>query len=409
MAKKNIGSAGSYYTDLLYSAFRPYDFQDKSKNIARYCINMLNKTTTMFEYKNLPENIPQRILERYLQINGKTLFFKHEGEYYVSFGNWGGLPDPYYEPTIYIVNNPYIPLNKEFKIGEDSVLIRNDSCMYGLAPTFRAYASMLAENDLSIRIADINTRLLSIVTAPDDNTKASVDELLKKLEDGSLSAVTVYDILGNSAQTMPYASGSNLAVSMTSLIELQQYIKASWLNDIGLNANYNMKRESLNSGETGLNEDPLLPTPADMLNCRKIAIQQINDMFGLNIEVELSSAWKKHETMAEAVVEDLSGEGELVDSVDNDVSAETDILPSTLFPEGESDGLSQTTPFTSDSSDGEETVSEESAADDTVTEEPVEETSDIEDVKEIVESIEEKIDELSDQIEEISEEVTSDE
>ena len=30
--------------------------------------------------------------------------------------------------------------------------------------------------------------------------------------------------------------------------EYQQYLKASWMNDLGLSANYNMKREAINSG-----------------------------------------------------------------------------------------------------------------------------------------------------------------
>lgn len=392
-----IGS-GSFYTDYLVNAFKPYKFEDKEKNIARYCWQMLNKTTTMFEYKNLPETISKRILERYLQCNGRTLFFKHDDKYYVSFGNWGGLPDAYYEPTIFIVNNPYIPLNKEFTIGEDCVLIRNDSCMVGLGDLFRSYATLLAENDLSIRIADINSRLMAIITAPDDNTRKSADTLLKKIVDGKLSAITV-DGFDDTLHSVPYSNGTSLSVSMTSLIELQQYLKASWLNDIGLNANFNMKRESLNSGETGLNEDPLLPTPADMLENRKIAIAQINEMFGLNIEVELSSAWKKHETMAEATVEELSGESELVDSVDNDIATETDIEPSsfTLSPDEESEDTSLHS--TSDSSDGETSDEEQS-------EETQEEAVTVEDV--IEEAVEEIIDKVEEAIEEITKEDESD-
>ena len=392
------GSAGSFYTDYLLNAFKPYKFEDKEKNIARYCWQMLNKTTTMFEYKNLPDNVPKRILERYLQCNGRTLFFKHNDKYYVSFGNWGGLPDSYYEPTIFIVNNPYIPLNKEFKIGEDCVLIRNDSCMLGLGDMFRAYATMLAENDLSIRITDINSRLMSIITAPDDNTRKAADTLLKKIYDGKLSAITV-DGFDDTLHSVPYSNGTSLSVSMTSLIELEQYLKASWMNDIGLNANYNMKRESLNSGETGMNEDPLLPTPADMLACRKIAIEQINEMFGLNIEVELSSAWKKHETITEAEVEKLSGEGELVDSVDNDIVDNTDIISSNLSPEEES-GLTLLSPDSSDGETSEEDTTEETSEEN---EQPEDAT-----VEELIEEVQELIDNVKDLIEEDETDANSD-
>jgi len=369
----------SYFAGQLRGIFRPYDFQNKSQNIARYCIQMLNRTSTMFEYKNLPDTIPKRVLERYLQINGRTLFFKYEDKYYISFGTYGGEPDEYYEPTLYIVSNPYLKLFKTFNLKTDEcVLIRNDASMIGFTPFFRAYATLMAENDLSIRIADINTRALSIITAPDDPTKQGADEYLRKLESGELSAIQTNKILSGmeSIETQPYANGSNLAVSMTSLIELQQYLKASWNNDVGLNANYNMKRESLNSNESQLNEDALLPTPADMLEQRRIALDKINEMFGLDIKVDLSSAWKKHEATAENIVEQLSDEGETVDSVENDLSSE---------PEN--------------STEASESVSEtDTVTDEEITpEEPQEETESSEDV------IEEKLDEIIEKIDEMKE------
>lgn len=377
----------SYFAGQLRGVYRPYDFQDKGQNIARYCIQMLNRTSTMFEYENLPDTIPKRILERYLQINGRTLFFKHNGEYYVAYGTYGGEPDEYYEPSLYIVSNPYLKLFKTFNLKTDEcVLIRNDASMIGLTPTFRAYATLMAENDLSIRIADINTRALSIITAPDDPTKDAANDYLRKLADGELSAIQTNKALSGmeSIETQPYANGSNLAVSMTSLIELQQYLKAGWNNDVGLNANYNMKRESLNSNESQLNEDALLPTPADMLEQRRIALDRINEMFGLNIKVDLSSAWKKHEATAEAIVENLDDDGEKVDSVEDNLSSE---------PETESAT--------------EETVSED------VTEETSEETdeessgpseSSAEDVEEKLDEIIEKIDELKEDEEDDEEE-----
>ena len=42
-----------------------------------------------------------------------------------------------------------------------------------------------------------------------------------------------------------------------------------------------------------MNEDALLPLLDDMLENRKIGIEKINKMFGLNIEVDFSSSWQK--------------------------------------------------------------------------------------------------------------------
>ena len=67
----------------------------------------------------------------------------------------------------------------------------------------------------------------------------------------------------------------------------------SWYNDLGLNANYNMKRESISASESDLNEDALLPFIDDMLQQRKLLAENVNAKFGTNIKVDLASSWKK--------------------------------------------------------------------------------------------------------------------
>ena len=86
---------------------------------------------------------------------------------------------------------------------------------------------------------------------------------------------------------------SHNSVNLKDIIETKQYLMGSWLNELGLNANYNMKREAINESEADLNEDSLLPMIDDMLQQRKLMVESINTKFGTNIEVELSSSWKK--------------------------------------------------------------------------------------------------------------------
>ena len=95
---------------------------------------------------------------------------------------------------------------------------------------------------------------------------------------------------------------------MTNLIEYHQYLKASWFNEIGLNANYNMKRESINSEEAQLNSDSLLPLIDNMLSCRQQAAEKINAMFGTNISVELSSSWEDNQEELDAELDALENE-----------------------------------------------------------------------------------------------------
>ena len=42
-----------------------------------------------------------------------------------------------------------------------------------------------------------------------------------------------------------------------------------------------------------MNQDALLPFINQMLECRKMACDEMNKLFGLDVSVELSSSWKK--------------------------------------------------------------------------------------------------------------------
>lgn len=275
---KNFTFPGLSYT---------YDIRDKEKSIANYIDYMLDRTQKFFVYTGLPETIPKRMIELYLQCNGYTTIYKHQGELYAYTSGLGGVPDVYYNPTVSIIANPAQNLNTSLTVDVDCVVIRNDSLMRGLLPIHKKYAVMLAENDISLWLADINTRIVSLISAPDDRTKKAADKYLDDVFKGRLSSIADNTFL-DGIKSQPYASAAG---TLKSLIEYHQYIKASWFQELGLNAAYNMKRESIGTAETALNDDILLPLVDDMLECRRIGLDKVNKMYGTNITVDLDSSW----------------------------------------------------------------------------------------------------------------------
>ena len=71
-----------------------------------------------------------------------------------------------------------------------------------------------------------------------------------------------------------------------------------------------MKRESLNTSESQMNNDALLPLVDDMLKCRERAVEKVNEMFGTDISVALSSSWEDNEQEIELEHEQISGQPE---------------------------------------------------------------------------------------------------
>ena len=289
-----------------------YDLFDKDKAFNKYVQMFLRITNRMFKWEGLPDHIPSRIIEEWLQMNGCICFTEYEGKLYPFFGNWGGNRNIYYEPATFIISNPATPGLGEVKLvnldvptvteqlpDHTGVLMKNDSQIQGLLPMFQKYAKLLLENDISIYDAEINLRIQTLIHASDDRTKNSAELYLKNIEEGKLGIIAGKSLDPNTAlATKPFVSGGN-SNALSQLIEMHQYLKASLLNELGLNANYNMKRERINSAETELNNDGLLPLVDDMLACRQRAVNVLNEVYGLNITVEKASAWEFRQMAAE--------------------------------------------------------------------------------------------------------------
>lgn len=282
------------YTNLGIKLYDPDMFIEDEKHHGKQRIGdaqilyMLARTQSMFDYEGLPETIPSRNLEIMLQLNGNVFFTQVDGKYYVFTGGLGGEPDVYYEPTIYTVANPALKYSANLKIGVDGVLIRSDSYGIGLLPMMQKYGALMVENEFTMRIADINARIAFLLSAADDRTEKSANTFLKRIVDGQMGVISDSAFL-ESLKVNP--AGKENGTRMTDLIEYQQYLKAAWFNDLGINANYNMKRESISPDEAQLNNDGLLPLIDDMLESRQQALEKINEMYGLNISVKLDSSW----------------------------------------------------------------------------------------------------------------------
>ena len=333
---------------------RTFDITDKKRNTQNNIKYMLNRSNIMFEYKNLPETIPQKELELLLQCNGFAIFTKINGEFYVVNGGLGGEGDVYNNPTIATVSIPCLNYNANLTIDTDCVIIPNDTLLIGLLPMYEKYCTLMTENEITMFLADVNKRIQTLLSANDDNTVASAKKYLDDILNGKIGVIAeqrLFDSLkvNNATQTN--------SVSLTDLFEYEQYLKASMYNEIGLSANYNMKRERLTSAEVETNTDNLYPLVDDMLNNRRKALEKINEMYGLNIKVEFNSSWDYRIKNGEPIET-----GETFDETDGETDGEN-VSRETLTDEPETETETK-----------EETETEEETETKEETEEETEET-----------------------------------
>lgn len=304
------------------------DILNKKESVSQYVRTMLNRTNQMFEYSGLPETIPAEILELFLQIGGQICITEYEGKLYALPGGLGGPPDPYYRPTLYVLANPGLgysasleivnhlpPFAKTSSQGK-CVLVKNDTLMEGLFYTFSRYATQLTENDISIRSAQINARAHVNIVADTDAEAVSAKAYLDKLEAGKLGIIQRKPMMDSMKVANLSMNSANVIIQ---LIELQQYLKASWYNEIGLNANFNMKREYQSEEELQANTDVLLPLVDNMLKCRQEAFSVVNSTYGTNITVKKNSSWENKQNERDVEHEIKEAEVESVKDGDSNV------------------------------------------------------------------------------------------
>ena len=151
-------------------------------------------------------------------------------------------------------------------------------------------------------LANINKRYTTLISANDDNTVTSAKLFLKNIFDGK-QGVIAENKLFDSLKVNPNTDDSR---TLKDLIEFEQYIKASFYNEIGLSANYNMKKERITKEEFTTNSDSLYPLVDDMLNIRRKALEEINKLFDLEIKVDFNSSWNSRNRENNSIISGLN-------------------------------------------------------------------------------------------------------
>lgn len=290
------------------------DFNRDRALIFKYLINNMQKRTLgMFEYKGLPETLSARSIEKYLQGSGSCLIVnvteeminnpKAKGKpgLYALPCKAGGELDANYLPTTAIVTSAWLGFSATFDLTKDeAVYMWNDSLIEGLAPMFSLYASELVDNIQTLHFQEVHNRILSIIKAATEDEKKDAIKFFKDYEDGNFAALMSEDFIETlkNDRVDPFKGSANSSIKET--LEARQWLLAHWNIEVGLNDNYNMKREALNENEIEANADTLTPLLDDMSKCRKRDVENINRIFGGKVKgfdggasVDFASSWRR--------------------------------------------------------------------------------------------------------------------
>lgn len=236
----------------------------------------------LFQYENLPEEIPKYIIENYLWEQKDCLFFKSGGKYYI--GNYSAFGDynEYMLPiTVYPILKNGNTLSKR-TIDKDCIII--DNLPIELS-TMQLIEPFLNRMILAYQCGNDTLKMSVIKWLMIANTDKSIKNLkgeLQRLIDGSGSIAIVYDNFGK-IEKMPFYEEFDGKNYWEEFQRSYNFI----LEILGIDNNPNPdKRERLITSELSVNEQSTLFTLQAMYNSRLNAINKINKMFGLDIKLK---------------------------------------------------------------------------------------------------------------------------
>ena len=262
----------------------------------------------MFPYRGMPEEINMNAVSKMVMLGGYAIFFKDKDldKYFCLEGALTGV-DPYGYP------NFAKPISKnisegiifpEMKVGEECIIIYANKVRSSALPYIVEYADKLAELDVAIKM---NTRAMKhpLMLKTTEQKKESISSLMAQYEDDYYVVFTDQSLLDNtSLQVMDFK------VSASEILNLQkekETVVNEFFNVFGISGSVE-KRERMISGEMNAMMEQVAVNREMWMAPQRDAIEQINKMFGLNIEIDVPKYMDDAEIEKQEKKEDVKDE-----------------------------------------------------------------------------------------------------
>lgn len=247
----------------------------------QYFNRLMELSISMFEWKNLPSTCDVRYLELALFMNGSAVFFQDDVlEDYVALDVLcSGRMNVYGEPVLRRAYSRYNDYQKLLK-GSNSVIIWNNYLRTNSVLDVEMFAKRLYNLD---RIIDVNANAQKtpILIKCDETQRLTMLNVYKEY-DGN-SPVIFGDKALNSNGLDVLSTGAPYVADKIYQLKTQIWNEA--LTYLGISNINIQKKERLITDEVTRNQGGTIASRYSRLECRREAVKKINDMFGLNIEV----------------------------------------------------------------------------------------------------------------------------
>ena len=266
-----------------------HDYYSRLKTIA----------LSMFEWHGLPDSCNARFLEWCLFHYGRAIFVDDADMGILNLkANPSDIMNVYNEPTAYEAWS--INYSKMYK-AEDCCLVRNNYLEKPTDTSILLFAERLAKIQLAAEV-NIWAQRTPVLIHTDDKTAKSMEVLYDQF-DGNRPLIVVNKTL----DTKPLECISTGAPFVAD--KLREEKLAVWneaLESLGLNTNpSDKKKERLIISEVESNNEQIDMQAEAMLLCRQAACDRMNEMWGLDVSVELRVQKNRDAMRMEQEVDDI--------------------------------------------------------------------------------------------------------
>jgi hypothetical protein len=251
-----------------------------NKSYIQYVNRLTELSISMFEWKNLPATIDRRYIELELFKNGSVVYFNDEiiGDLCLDCITSGRL-DVYGEPYIrraYSIYNPYQKMLKS----NNSVIVWNNYLRTNSVLDVEMFSRRLWLIDRIIDV-NVNAQKTPVLVQGTEKQRLTLINLYKEFDGNTPFIFGDKNLDLNALKAIstdaPYISDK--------LYQLKTQIWNEALTYLGISNINIQKKERLITDEVTRNQGGTVASRYSRLDCRRMAADKINKMFGTNIEV----------------------------------------------------------------------------------------------------------------------------
>lgn len=251
-----------------------------NRTYLQYYNRLTELAVSMFEWKNLPDSVDARFLELCLYQEGMCVFFKDDVMGYLALQcTIGGQLNVYRIP---IERRAWAQNGYQIELDEsNSVIIFNNFLHTNSILDIEMFSKRLYNLDRAIDV-NANAQKTPVLILCDETERLTMINLYKQYE-GNEPFIFGNKALNTKGLTVLKTDAPYVA---DKLYQLKTQIWNEALTYLGISNTNIVKKERMISDEVTRNMGGVIASRYSRLEMRRQCAEQINKMFGLNIEVD---------------------------------------------------------------------------------------------------------------------------